>query len=193
MARYQRPPDPRTEPPARRPRRFGRDGREPIPWKWLGLGVLVTILSLLAAWTLARRVLDRPPLETIAMPPAPTVIRLTAPATTAPTPTGVRATATFIPTLTPFPTPDIATPPPEITVGFYARVANTEGVGVTVRAGPATSNTDLALAPEEALLLVIGGPEEGSDLTWWQVRLDDGTEGWVAANFIIPAAAPLDG
>lgn len=157
------------------------------------MGVVVTIVSLFVAWSLARRVLERPPLETIAMPPAATVIRLTAPATAVATETAIPATATFIPTLTPFPTPDIATPPPEITAGFYARVANTGGVGVTVRAGPDTANSELLIAPEETLLLVIGGPEIGEDLTWWQVQLDDGTEGWVAGNFLVPAAAPLDG
>ena len=37
---------------------------------------------------------------------------------------------------------------------------------------------------------VIGGPEEADDFIWWQVRLPGGAEGWVAGQFIEPAAAP---
>jgi hypothetical protein len=39
-------------------------------------------------------------------------------------------------------------------------------------------------------MLVIGGPEQGGDFLWWQVRLLDGTEGWVAGDFLRPVAAP---
>ena len=48
MARYQIPPDPRNDQgkkdPEKRPRRLRRDSlngvQEPIPWRWLGLGLL---------------------------------------------------------------------------------------------------------------------------------------------------------
>jgi hypothetical protein len=69
-------------------------------------------------------------------------------------------------------------------------VANTDGIGVSVRGGPSTDNIRLLLAPEGTLGLVIAGPEEGSGFIWWQLRLEDGTEGWVASDFLVPAAPP---
>jgi hypothetical protein len=38
--------------------------------------------------------------------------------------------------------------------------------------------------------MVLGGPEAGDGFEWWQIQLADGTEGWAAANFLEPAAAP---
>jgi len=149
--------------------------------------LLVSIVGVLLALSLVTIALDREPLA--ATLPTPTIIRLTAPATAVPSPTSPLPTPTPIPTLTPLPTPDLSIPPPEITIGFYAQVVNTE-VGVWVRGGPSTDNVRLQLAPDGTRFLIIGGPREGSNLSWWQVRLADGTEGWVAANFLAPAAAP---
>ncbi|MCL4869287.1 MAG: SH3 domain-containing protein [Anaerolineae bacterium] len=186
MARYQIPEDPRN--PEYRPRRQRQTSREPIPWLWLGLGLLVTIISLFLAYNFATTLLAREPIA--AGPSAPEVIRLTAPATAAPSPTVPANTPTPIPTLTPIPTPDVAVAPEEITVGYYARVVNTQNIGVTVRGGPSTDNVRVLVAPEGTIMLVIGGPTVNADFTWWQVRLQDGTEGWVAGQFITPAAAP---
>lgn len=187
MARYQRPEDPRN--PENRPRRQRQTSREPIPWLWLGLGLVVTIISLFVAYNFATSLLEREPLAA-APQPSPEIIRLTAPPSPTPAPTTQRNTPTPIPTLTPIPTPDVAVAPTEITVGYYARVVNTEGIGVTVRGGPSTDNVRVLVAPEETLMLVIAGPTENDDFVWWQVRLDDGTEGWVAGQFLEPAAAP---
>ncbi|MEW5988778.1 MAG: SH3 domain-containing protein [Chloroflexota bacterium] len=191
MARYQRPPDPREAPTeliTPRTRRQRGDARPPIPWLWLAMGVVVTLVAIVAALFVANALLARAPLATNL--PTPTIIRLTAPPSPTPSATPPLATPTLIPTFTPAPTPDLAVPPAAVTVGYYAQVANTEGVGVIVRGGPSTDNVRILLASEGTLMLVTGGPAEGSDLTWWQVRLDDGTEGWVAADFLIPAAAP---
>jgi hypothetical protein len=95
-----------------------------------------------------------------------------------------------MPTFTPIPTPDAAIAPPEITRDFYAVVANTDGLGVTVRGGPSTRNVALLVADEGTVLLILDGPEEGDNFSWWQVELVDGTEGWVAQDFLEPAAAP---
>ena len=191
MARYQRPPDPRqSETPlaTTRPRRQRADAREPIPWFWLGMGVLVTAAGVVLALMLATALLSREPLTTVL--PTPTIIRLTAPPSAVPSPTRVVLTPTPIPTLTVTPTPDTANAPDELTVGFFAEVANTDGIGVSVRGGPSVDNPRLLLASEGTLVEVIGGPAEGSNFTWWQVRLDDGTEGWIVADFLIPAPAP---
>lgn len=173
----------------RRPRRQRRDGREPVPWLWLGAGVVVTLVGVALATWMVTRMLARPPLE-VAGGVEPTIIVLTAPPTEIPSPTPVRPTPSPVPTFTPIPTPDTAVAPPELTIGFYAVVANTDGVGVTVRGGPSTSNVALLIADEGAYGLVLDGPAEGSGFTWWQIQLEDGTEGWVAGDFLEPAAQP---
>jgi hypothetical protein len=190
MARYQVPPDPRKSDndDSRRPRRLRRDGGEPIPWLWLGLGGVVTALAIGVAFLVANAFLSPPPLSPAALP-EPTLLRLTAPPSPTATATRPFPTPTTIPTFTPAPTPDIYTPPQQVAVGYYASVSGTGGVGVTVRGGPSTNNVALTVAEEGGLLRVIGGPEagEGADL-WWEVRLSNGTEGWVAGDFLTPAA-----
>lgn len=194
MARYRRPPDPRETPDefAEYQRRDqSAEEKQPIPWKWLGLGVLVTLVGLGAAALILGYFLFREPLP--APVPGPEIIRLTAPPGTPATATPLLPTATAVPTLTPPPTPDLSIAPEAITVGYYAEVANTDNVGVSLRGGPSTDNIRLQLIPEGTPLLVIGGPEESNGLIWWQVRLEDGTEGWVAGDFLIPAGAPGTG
>jgi hypothetical protein len=187
MAQYKIPPDPRKS-DEKRPHRTRRDAQEPIPWVWLGMGVVVTIVGIGIAWSIANELLSRPPL--LVSEVAPTIVVLTAPATAVPSVTAVAITPTTIPTFTPIPTPDNALAPDEITVGFYAVVANTEGFGVTIRGGPSTSNVARLVADEGTVLLVIDGPEEANTFLWWQVQLQDGTEGWAAGQFLIPTAAP---
>ncbi len=187
MASYQAPPDP-SEPVLRpgRPRREQSAGVDMAAVIGFTLGVVVTLAALFLVWQALRAFLASEP------PPAavPTIVRLTAPPTTPPTPTPFLALATAIPTLTPSPTPDLATPPPTVTQGFYAAVANTGGIGVIVRGGPGTSQASLRVAEEGSLGLVIAGPQPKDGLTWWQIRFDDGTEGWVAADFLAPAGEP---
>jgi len=189
MARYRLPPNPRDPDSDLTAWQSSMPPPEPVPWKWFGLGLLVTLLGIGLAAVLVINALTRPPLEVAGLP-EPDLVVLTA----VPSPTA-SATPDFVlptplPTFTPIPTPDNAVAPPEITVGFYALVVDTGGAGLVVRGGPSTSNVQVTLADEGSYLLVIGGPEEGSDFLWWQVELEDGTEGWVAARFLEPAAAP---
>lgn len=191
MARYQKPPDPReSQLRPRRSRRQRGDNDESFPWLWFGLGILVTAISLVAALALVNALLARQPLATTL--PTPTILRLTAPPTPEASATMVQATPTPIPTLTPVPTLDLSTPPDEISVGYYAAVSGTGDAGLTIRGGPSTDNVRIMRAPEGTLMVVIGGPEPAGEFTWWQVRLLDGTEGWVAGEFLAPAAAPDD-
>jgi hypothetical protein len=169
-------------------RRRQKDNRKPVPWLWLGMGVVVTIVGVFLAIILVSLLLSREPLTTTL--PTPTIIRLTAPATEVPAEGQPYASATPIPTFTPPPTPDIAIAPAEVTIGYYATVANTEGLGVILRGGPSTDNIRIELIDDGVTFLVIDGPVEGSDLFWWHVQLDDGTDGWVASDFLAPAARP---
>ena len=188
MARYQLPPDPRQSDSPERPRHQRHDQSEPIPWFWLGLGLVVTLIAIVIAYNVATAFLARPPLSVD--PIAPTIIVLTAPPSPMPTATESVVLPTAVPTFTPIPTPDNAIAPDELTVGFYAQVANTEGTGVRVRGGPSVNNISLLVVPEDTVALVIDGPTENDGFLWWQLQLEDGTEGWAAGDFLIPAAAP---
>lgn len=160
-----------------------------VPWVWLGLGVVVTFIGLGAfVWYLGGY-LTRLPDETAAVP-APTIILLTAPPLPTPTISLNPATPTIAPTATTASTPDVSIAPPEVTVGYYAEVVETGGVGVTVRNGPSTSNVPVAVSGEGSVILIIEGPTAGGEYQWWRIRLPDGTEGWVAGDFLVPAAAP---
>ena len=190
MARYRRPPDPRepgSEDDWGKPSSPGRR-RQPIPWLWLGLGIVVALLGVALALFLVIQFLTREPLPVTL--PTPTIIRLTAPPMTFPASSDEFSTATAIPTFTPPPTPDLSVAPDALTVGYYAQVANTDNIGVSLRAGPSTDNLRLLLVPEGTFALILGGPEEGSGFIWWQAQLEDGTEGWIAGDFLIPTAQP---
>lgn len=189
MARYQVPPDPReSDLKPRRERRQRQDSPDGFPWLWFGLGIVVTVLGIGLALVLVNTMLSREPLATTLA--TPTIIRLTAEPSPEPSATTDLPTPTPIPTLTPVPTRDLSSPPDEVAVGYYAEVSGTGEAGLTVRGGPSTDNVRIQRASEGTLMLVIGGPEEGGDFIWWQVRLLDGTEGWVAADFLAPVAAP---
>ena len=186
MAQYQQPEDPRQA--GRRQRKQRSDSRQGVPWLWLFLGVVVTIAGIILAFSLAESFLARPPLTVSNAGATPTFIVLTAPATAVPTITPFLDTPTPIPTLTPIPTRDTTTAPPAITIGFYAEI--TADKGLTVRIGPSTQNVRVTVAALGELVLMLDGPTAGSNFDWWQIQLRDGTEGWVAGQFIVPAGGP---
>lgn len=189
MARYQVPPDPRDpNNKEKRSRRFRNDNQEPIPWLWLGLGVVVTIIGLGIAYGIIVTALSRDPLPVA--PIEPTIIVLTAPPSPMPTATQILPTPTVLATATAVATPDYNLVPEELTIEFYAEVANTDNVGVTVRGGPSTNNARVTVAPEGAVVLVLDGPEEANDFLWWHIQMEDGTDGWAVSNYLIPAARP---
>jgi hypothetical protein len=171
------------------PHTAGDAGRRPAPWLWLGIGSIVTVIGLgIIGWLLGNYLIRPPDGEAVAQ--QPTIIRLTAPAMPTPTQSLGPATPTIAPTATTAATPDLSVAPSEITVGFYTQVVETGGVGVTVRNGPNTSNLPVTVAGEGSFLLVLEGPTPGGEYEWWRVRLPDGTEGWAAGDFLVPAAAP---
>ena len=184
MAKYQIPPDPRKT----NEKQTARNNQQPVPWRYVGMGIVVSIVGIVIAVALVNAFLSRPPLQVTAV--TPTIIILTAPPRAEPTETPELATPTPIPTFTPIPTPDVGQAPDEVTVGFYAQVSGTDDFGVTVRGGPSTSNVPLVVAPEGEIMLVTDGPEEAGGFLWWQVQLADGTEGWAAGLYLIPSVAP---
>lgn len=91
--------------------------------------------------------------------------------------------------------PTSAPAPGSLVVGGYAKVAGTDGAGLSMRAGPGRNNARIGLAEENdsVVLELLSGPKEdesGEDYVWWYVRHPDGTEGWVVEDFLVPAAPP---
>ncbi len=108
----------------------------------------------------------------------------------APTPT------TLLPTLPP-PTPteedDVVAvsddPQPEgprdpLDIGDMATVCCTEGTGLRMRSGAGTGHPVVKMLSEDKVVEVVGGPQEATGYTWWQVRDEVGTSGWVASEFL---------
>jgi sortase (surface protein transpeptidase) len=58
--------------------------------------------------------------------------------------------------------------------------------GVNMRAAASTDADIVTRLAEGQEVSIIGGPEDGSGFTWWQVEVSDGTEGWVAEDFLDP-------
>jgi len=166
-----------------------RSGRASIPWLWLGMGVLVAVTGLAALMIFLTNYLVQPP-DDLSAAMEPSIIQLTAPPQPTSTISTDPPTPTIAPTATTAPTPDLSVAPDEVTIGYYAQVVETGGVGVTVRNGPSTSNQPVVVASEGSILMITDGPTPGGEYDWWGVRLSDGTVGWVAGDFLVPSAAP---
>jgi hypothetical protein len=108
-----------------------------------------------------------------------------------PNPTASVQTTTPTPFSTPFPTATTASAaiaPGEIGVGVRIVVSGTSNVGLSIRASAGVNAERVTVAQEGERLLVVGGPREADDYTWWFVRdeLDPAREGWAAQNFMVP-------
>ncbi len=69
-------------------------------------------------------------------------------------------------------------PPLRLTVGQAARVTFTNGTPLRVRTTP--GGAVITQIPEGTVVQVIGGPQCQGQYAWWQIQLDDGTQGWSA-------------
>jgi hypothetical protein len=192
-------------PEQRRPKRLEEETAEvgfPIVWVLIGglAGLLTIGLIGLGVVQLINKqsvpTATPPGLPTLALPASPT-----AGAVVLETPTPAPATPTQVPTaevVQPTDTPEPVAPS-EIQVGGYVEIVNTEGSGLSLRAGPGINNARLTVVDEGAVLPVIDGPKEdeegqtdaeGNVYLWWYLRNTDGTEGWGRADFLSPALPP---
>ena len=86
-------------------------------------------------------------------------------------------------------TPPPSPPPAQPSGPDRVQVAGTERQGVNVRAAPSAHAASVKLAPEGAVLEVVGPDRAADGRTWRDVRDPaDGAHGWVAAEFL--AAGP---
>lgn len=87
-------------------------------------------------------------------------------------------------------TPPAAGPAPsELAAGVTAEVANTNNLGVRLRAGPGLNFATVLILAEGTRVRVLDGPREADDFSWWQVETVEGdTTGWAAGDFLEPVA-----
>ena len=86
---------------------------------------------------------------------------------------------------TPTPSPTAPAPATPTAAGRAFIVSGTGGDGVRVRGAP--GGDPIGTAPEGARLEQIGPDRDVDGVTWRNVRLPDGTSGWVAAQYTTPA------
>jgi len=168
----------------------------PIAWVLIGAlsGLLVIGLIGLGVVNIVRKQAITPTPTAIPglAPTQPIADATQAPAATPTIPPVVTLEPTPTPTLTPSPVP---VAPTELTIGGYARVVNTGGNGVSVRAGPGTNNARISVAAEDSLVLLLDGPrqdENQEDYIWWFVRDEEEIEGWTVQEFLEPSLPPPD-
>ena len=194
-----------TDRERRRPRRLEDASTAEIgfPLVWIVIGGLAGLIVIglvgLGVVNMVRQSAITPTPEVL--PPLVEPVITPSPAVTAPlveeaTPTTAPATAaTEAAPETPPAEPNTPPAPGALVAGGYAKVAGTDGAGLSMRAGPGRNNARIGLAEENdsVVLELLSGPKEdenGEDYIWWYVRHPDGTEGWVVQDFLVPAAPP---
>lgn len=71
----------------------------------------------------------------------------------------------------------------EIAVGGNATVTDN---GLNMRSEPTTDASIVTTLAQGQQVSIVGGPEDGDGFTWWQIELEGGDTGWVAADFLAP-------
>jgi Bacterial SH3 domain len=121
-------------------------------------------------------VLTAAPFETPSVPQMTRVAPTLAPLSNAANPAATVALSgpTLAPTLTFTPT--------QATIAVGSQVIVVGAGGVNVRAAPGRENAVLFSANRNERFMVIDGPREEGDLTWWEIRdpLDTSRTGWAA-------------
>jgi hypothetical protein len=75
---------------------------------------------------------------------------------------------------------------PSSTISRFFKIGNTDGDPVRVRSLPSRSAPSIASVTEGTRVLALGTSQRGDDLFWQRVRIANGTEGWIAADFLTP-------
>ncbi len=127
-----------------------------------------------------------PSVSTATLPPLAT---FTPRYTATPIPTvSPRPTFTYTPSPTPIPPTPSDTPTATPTQPMIGRVSTVQDA-VNMRAGPGVNFQAIVGVAKNTDLIILAANE---DQSWYNVRLQDGTEGWIAANllFIVPSPTP---
>lgn len=184
--------------PSRRPRRIEESDSVEVGFPIAG--VLVGVLSgLLIIGLIGLGVVNM--IRKQAITPTPSVIAATEALAVATAATQAPKASPTIPpvvTLEPTPTPtptQTPTPaaPDQLAPNTYARVINTSGLGVSMRAGPGTNNARLTIAAENSVVLILDGPRDDANqegYIWWFIRNEAGEEGWAVEEYLEPTLPP---
>jgi uncharacterized protein YgiM (DUF1202 family) len=144
---------------------------------WLLLTLILTACGL-NAQTFPTQVVFVPTVPTNTLAP---LLTMTPRFTATPIPTSTLIpTNTLPPTDTPFVPTATATPTPAPTVAVRG-VVNNRSANVRLRVGPGTDYEPLRTVQSGTPLIVIG---VSSDLLWYNVLLEDGTEGWMLGELV---------
>lgn len=140
----------------------------------IGFGVaLLAVTYLLLTWT-----------RTPFTPPAGSTAIITVVAR----PTATEALPTSTPTVAAPPVEtDLPNPPGEdIAVDAYVQVTGTGGGGLRLREGPGLDRPVRILGAEEEIFLVVDGPQQVDNYTWWYLvgPFDETRHGWAVSNFM---------
>ncbi|MBA2759343.1 MAG: sortase [Chloroflexia bacterium] len=71
----------------------------------------------------------------------------------------------------------------QLAVGNIATVTDNE---LNMRASASTSADIVTTLSQGQQVSIIGGPQDADGFAWWQIELEDGAQGWVAADFLQP-------
>lgn len=74
---------------------------------------------------------------------------------------------------------------PATPVSIFAKVGNTSGAGVNVRADPGLGATIIAQISDDSRVTLLEDSQQVDGFTWQLVVLPDGRRGWIAKNFLI--------
>lgn len=182
------PPVRRVSRPVNRRRRPPTEGA-PAWVVGLGIGAVAAVIILLIVAFVFSRGSSEPE-------PTPTAEVVTPTPTLVPRPTATTAQTASTATAGSGSTEEVATTAPPtnvIAVGGYVRVA--AQAGLSFRQTADTNGVLIIVLDAGDVLEVIGGPQEAGGYTWWQLRREEGQEGWSAAGsgadvFLVPAPAP---
>ncbi|HHX65057.1 MAG TPA: SH3 domain-containing protein [Chloroflexi bacterium] len=72
---------------------------------------------------------------------------------------------------------------PDLAIGSTA-VVSSGGSGLNMRAGAGTGHARVKTLTDGSTVEIIGGPQDANDYTWWQVRDEAGTTGWVVVEYL---------
>jgi hypothetical protein len=98
--------------------------------------------------------------------------------TTAPTST---STATLTATAT-----ATHTPVPVVMAGTTVEVSGTGTDQLRIRVAPGLTQETVATLEDGTRIRVTDGPEASDGYNWWQVKTEEGQEGWVAEDWLVP-------
>jgi len=118
--------------------------------------------------------------------------RLGPPAVPSATPTRL-ATVTPAPTFTATATPEVTatatdTPVPVVMVGTTVEVTGTGTDQLRMRFAPGLTQETVATLEDGTRIRITDGPEASDGYNWWQVKTEEGQEGWVAEDWLMPLA-----